>query len=74
MSIFHRFTGAALAFGIYGFGIGYAIAQPGGITESMVEVLGNQVPHSLMVGGKFILALPFFYHTFNGIRHLVTSS
>lgn len=32
-----------------------------------------ELPKPVAVATKFIIAAPFVYHTFNGIRHLVRS-
>jgi succinate dehydrogenase (ubiquinone) cytochrome b560 subunit len=70
MSIGHRMTGAGLATLMYAFGLYYGISAPGTITESLTATVAN-APDALVTGSKFVLATPFFYHTFNGIRHLV---
>jgi len=70
MSIGHRVTGAGLATLIYGFGIYYAVAQPGIIIPAMAATV-SELPTALTATAKFILAVPFFFHTYNGIRHLV---
>lgn len=70
MSIGHRMTGAGLATLMYAFGIYYGLTGPGAITAGLVEAVG-EAPAAMVGLGKFILATPFFYHTFNGIRHLV---
>lgn len=70
MSIGHRVSGAGLASLLYGFGLYYGIAQPGAITEAAALTLAD-VPGAVVATGKFVLALPFWYHLANGIRHLV---
>lgn len=70
MSIGHRATGAGLAGLLYVFGLYYGIAQPGAITEAAALTLAD-VPGAVVATGKFVLALPFWYHLANGIRHLV---
>lgn len=71
MSIGHRVTGAALSTGLYAFGAWYAMVQPGAITEAMSSGLYEMLPLWLIGTGKFALSSTFFYHTYNGIRHLV---
>lgn len=71
MSIGHRVTGAGLAAGIYAFGLYYAVAVPEAITSTVATFVANDVPSALVFAGKYIVAAPFLFHTFNGIRHLV---
>lgn len=71
MSIGHRVSGAALSTGIYAFGAWYTIVQPGVITESLTSGLYDLVPIWMILASKFALSTTFFYHTFNGVRHLV---
>lgn len=73
MSIGHRVTGAGVAVLIYGFGAYYAVVQPGAITETVREAVAV-LPGAVVATGKFLLAAPFFFHTFNGVRHLVWDS
>lgn len=70
MSIAHRMTGAALASAIYGFGLYYASTNPGAITSTFETTL-QTIPSAWVSISKILLAWPFFYHTFNGIRHLI---
>lgn len=57
MSIGHRFTGASLALGLYLFGLARACdVSP---------------PPWLLRWGKLGLTAPFWFHYFNGVRHLV---
>ena len=70
MSIAHRVSGAYLGGIFYGFGVYYALARPKGITSRLEEYTRNS-PDILISGAKLSLALPFFFHFYNGIRHLV---
>lgn len=70
MSIGHRVTGASLATALYAFGLYYGLASPGVVTEQLAEVVAN-APGVLVGLGKMSLAWPFWYHTLNGVRHLV---
>lgn len=70
MSIGHRFTGAGLATLLYAFGIYYAAAEPRHFSRTLANEVAK-LPNPIVYAGKFILSAPFFYHTFNGIRHLV---
>lgn len=69
MSIFHRFTGTGLGTVVYGLGI-YA-ALKGGHFD--LTYLSTWLSHHPMVhlASKAFLALPFTYHLWNGIRHLI---
>ncbi|CAG8434859.1 758_t:CDS:2 [Diversispora eburnea] len=73
MSILHRLTGAGLGVVFYGGAIAYALSGPIGLefnSDSIVTSVAN-LPPAIKYIGKFTLALPFTYHSFNGIRHLV---
>lgn len=71
MSIAHRVTGAGLATGIYAFGLYYAVAVPEAVTTTVANWIVSDVPSALVFAGKYVVAAPFLYHSFNGIRHLV---
>ena len=56
------------------------IALYGGVSVYTLNILQDSdtlvatiatLPNSVKLAGKFILAYPFCYHSFNGIRHLV---
>ncbi|CAG8726115.1 26247_t:CDS:2, partial [Gigaspora rosea] len=69
MSGFHRVTGGILAAGA----IAYAIQGPLGLglnSDALVAEIAT-LPTSLKLIGKFSLAFPFAYHSFNGVRHLI---
>lgn len=69
LSIGHRFSGVALGTIVYGFGLisaGYSIDVP-----KCTKWLRNNIPAPIISISKFIITLPFTYHSFNGIRHLV---
>ncbi|EFP76232.1 cytochrome b subunit of succinate dehydrogenase, Sdh3p [Puccinia graminis f. sp. tritici] len=70
-SIANRVTGCALSAGFYAYALGY-MALPGSIpldSDTVVQVVASS-PEWAKVAGKAIVALPFTYHTFNGVRHL----
>ncbi|KAF9113546.1 cytochrome b subunit of succinate dehydrogenase, Sdh3p [Mortierella sp. AM989] len=73
MSLFHRATGGALAVGFYGGAIAYAVGPLVGLGFDSATVVSTiaTLPVAAKVAGKFIVAYPFTYHTFNGIRHLL---
>ncbi|CAG8814814.1 44581_t:CDS:2 [Gigaspora margarita] len=72
MSASHRVTGGILAAGA----IAYAIQGPLGLglnSDALVAEIAT-LPTSLKLIGKFSLAFPFVYHSFNGVRHLPFNS
>ncbi|KAF9938860.1 cytochrome b subunit of succinate dehydrogenase, Sdh3p [Modicella reniformis] len=73
MSAFHRFTGGAVAVGFYAGAIAYAVGPLVGLgfdTATITSTLAT-VPVAAKVAGKFIVAFPFTFHSFNGVRHLL---
>ncbi|KAF8645889.1 hypothetical protein AX16_007547 [Volvariella volvacea WC 439] len=68
-SIAHRVTGAGLSVLLYGFSIGYLVA-PGTLDSTHLVELVQGLPDVVKYAGKTILAAPFAFHTFNGLRHL----
>lgn len=71
MSIGHRVTGAGLTGVVYGFGITSSLNLfPGNLTMKICELV-SVLPLPMVLAGKFILATPFMYHLFNGVRHLI---
>jgi len=71
-SIANRITGVGLTVLLYGFSISYVAAPYLGVpfTSADVVQLVSAAPESLKVAGKLILAAPFTFHSFNGLRHL----
>ncbi|KAJ4493053.1 SDHC, cytochrome b subunit of succinate dehydrogenase [Lentinula edodes] len=72
-SIFNRITGVGLGFLLYGFSLAYLVA-PGTFDSAHVIEFVHGLPDSVKYTGKFILALPFSFHSWNGIRHLLWDS
>lgn len=72
MSIGHRVTGSGLGVLIYAFGISQSIPTSNSAVSlaNMCEFV-SAAPLPLVLMGKFVLAAPFAYHLFNGIRHLI---
>ncbi|KAF9448498.1 SDHC, cytochrome b subunit of succinate dehydrogenase [Macrolepiota fuliginosa MF-IS2] len=68
-SIANRVTGGGLSALLYGFSIAYLLA-PGTFDSAHVVEFVHGLPESVKYAGKFILALPFTFHSFNGLRHL----
>lgn len=68
MSIFHRATGVALAFGLPVF-VAWLVVLAGGqeAYDSFISLFQN-IYAQIILGG---LSFAFFYHFFCGIRHLL---
>ncbi|KAJ1914927.1 hypothetical protein IWQ60_008620 [Tieghemiomyces parasiticus] len=74
MSSFHRVTGAFLAAGLYAGAISY-VAAPVVLgmsfdSASIVSAFAALSP-AAKFSAKMALALPFTFHSYNGIRHLI---
>ncbi|KUJ17665.1 uncharacterized protein LY89DRAFT_615869 [Mollisia scopiformis] len=72
-SIMHRATGAVLSGGFYVFGAAYLVSPLFGWhldSATMAAAFGSW-PVLAKVLAKFAVAMPFTFHSFNGIRHLV---
>ncbi|EED20723.1 succinate dehydrogenase, putative [Talaromyces stipitatus ATCC 10500] len=76
-SILQRFSGIFLAGGLYVFATGYVltpIVSPGYTDlfdiETIVGAL-REVPGWIKGVGKFALSMPFTYHFYNGVKHLM---
>nr|BAJ07113.1 succinate dehydrogenase subunit C [Corynespora cassiicola] len=71
-SSFNRITGVALSGGLYLFGFAYLAAPTLGWhleTQSMVAAVAAW-PVAAKVAAKISIAMPFFFHSLNGLRHL----
>jgi len=71
-SIANRITGVGLSVLLYGFSIAYVTAPAFGLpfdTAAVVSLVQG-MPEWLKISGKAILAAPFAFHSFNGLRHL----
>uniref|UniRef100_A0ACB8G8P3 Uncharacterized protein n=1 Tax=Sphaerodactylus townsendi TaxID=933632 RepID=A0ACB8G8P3_9SAUR len=69
MSITHRGTGVAMSLGVSLFGLS-ALVFPGHFPDSLEFIKSLHLPAALIYSGKFALAFPLTYHTWNGLRHL----
>jgi len=72
-SISHRLTGSILSGGFYVFGAAYLVSPLFGWhldSASLAAAIGS-LPVLEKVGLKGLVAFPFTFHSFNGIRHLV---
>jgi len=69
LSISHRGTGVALSCLLSGFGIGM-LCLPATYPYYLGLVADMQYSQAIVFPVKFLIAFPFWFHTFNGIRHL----
>ncbi len=72
MSGLNRITGVILSGGFYVFGTAYLVAPLLGWhldSASMAAAFGS-LPFLVKAPMKFLVALPFTYHSWNGFRHL----
>jgi len=71
-SSFNRITGVTLSGALYLFGFAYLAAPYTGWhleTQAMVATVAAW-PAAVKIGLKSFFAFPFFFHSFNGLRHL----
>lgn len=54
---------------LYGYAVAYLVA-PETFSSAQVVELVSTLPDAVKIAGKAILAAPFAFHSFNGIRHL----
>jgi len=54
---------------LYGFSLAYLVA-PGSFDSAHVVEFVAGLPDAVKYAGKALLALPFTFHSFNGLRHL----
>jgi succinate dehydrogenase (ubiquinone) cytochrome b560 subunit len=54
---------------LYGFSLAYLVA-PGSFDSAHVVEFVAGLPDAVKYGGKALVALPFTFHSFNGLRHL----
>ncbi|KAH7323885.1 succinate dehydrogenase cytochrome b subunit [Rhexocercosporidium sp. MPI-PUGE-AT-0058] len=72
MSALNRITGITVAVPFYLFSLAYLASPLTGMhldSASLVAAFGA-LPVAAKVGLKFAAALPFTFHSFNGLRHL----
>jgi len=72
-SIANRVTGGAIAGLMYAYAIAY-IADPVTFDSSHFVSIIASLPEAFKYTGKALLAAPFAFHSFNGLRHLLWDS
>jgi succinate dehydrogenase (ubiquinone) cytochrome b560 subunit len=72
-SSLNRITGVMLSGGFYLYAIAYLVAPTIGwhLDSHTLAASFAAWPVMLKVLGKFVVAMPFTFHSFNGIRHLM---
>lgn len=72
-SISHRITGCILSGAFYVFGTAYLIAPYVGwhLESATIAAAFAAWPFALRFATKMFFAVPFVYHSVNGLRHLV---
>ncbi|KFY42742.1 hypothetical protein V494_02260 [Pseudogymnoascus sp. VKM F-4513 (FW-928)] len=72
-SMFNRITGAVLSGSFYLFGIGYLAAPVLGLNLGSASLAAGFAawPIAAQIATKLTFAVPFTFHFFNGVRHLV---
>ncbi|OCH89610.1 SDHC, cytochrome b subunit of succinate dehydrogenase [Obba rivulosa] len=68
-SIANRVTGVGLSVLLYGYALAYLVA-PGTFDSAHVIEFVAGLPDAVKYAGKTILAAPFAFHSWNGLRHL----
>jgi len=73
LSILNRITGGMVSVGFYGFALSYLAAPMFGwhLESSTLAAAFGDLPLAAKAAIKFTVALPFTFHSINGIRHLV---
>ncbi|KAH0606291.1 uncharacterized protein H6S33_003952 [Morchella sextelata] len=73
LSALNRITGVALSGGIYVFALAYLAAPTFGLhlESATIAAAFGSLPVAAKVGIKAAVALPFTFHSWNGIRHLL---
>lgn len=69
LSGFHRITGVAVGGAFYVWMLAYAAGLP--VSATAIAGAFGALPLVVKIAAKFILATPFTFHAFNGVRHLI---
>ncbi|EOO00945.1 putative succinate dehydrogenase cytochrome b subunit protein [Phaeoacremonium minimum UCRPA7] len=72
-SIWTRITGGIFSGGLYAYATAYLAAPLLGwhLESASIAAAVGALPFAIKGGLKFLIAWPFVFHLFNGIRHLV---
>lgn len=70
LSITHRMTGVGLHMGLIGFA-GAMVLLPNSYPYYLTLLAGSVGGKAVLAASKFVISWPFFFHAFNGVRHLV---
>ena len=72
-SALNRVTGVAASGAFYAFGLAYLVAPVLGwhVETASIAAAFGAWPFALKVFAKFAASMPFTYHSFNGLRHLM---
>ncbi|KAI9712371.1 MAG: hypothetical protein M1820_001584 [Bogoriella megaspora] len=72
-SILNRITGSVLSGGLYIFGAAYLVSPLFGwhLESATLAAAFGALPLAAKFGLKTLVAWPFTFHSFNGLRHLV---
>ena len=68
MSISHRVTGVGMTVGVWGGSLAYLT---GSLTAASAVSAVTAMPTVVLLAGKVVVAAPFAFHTWNGVRHLL---
>jgi len=72
----NRITGCIASGGLYVFGFAYLVAPAFGwhLESASMAAAFAAWPVALKLMAKFLVAFPFTFHSFNGVRHLLWDS
>ncbi|KHJ35542.1 putative succinate dehydrogenase cytochrome b560 subunit [Erysiphe necator] len=73
LSALNRITGCLISGGFYTFGAAYLVSSLLGwhMNSAFLATAFGALPLALKLGIKTLVALPFTFHSINGVRHLV---
>ena len=72
-SALNRITGSILSGGLYVFAVAYLVAPAFGwhVESAVLAASFATLPVAIKIAVKSVFALPFTFHSFNGVRHLL---
>ncbi|RKF59124.1 Succinate dehydrogenase cytochrome B subunit, mitochondrial [Erysiphe neolycopersici] len=73
LSALNRITGCIVSGGFYVFGAAYLVSPAFGwhMDSATIAAAFGALPLAIKLGLKTLVALPFTFHSINGVRHLV---